>query len=80
MVTFGIVSSWALTHAGNHNPAIFPVPQCTEKRLTLFTEKRVKFFYLNFSTPGNFFTQINLTGSTCLKITFILISEQHKKS
>ena len=56
MVTFDIVSGWALTHVANHNPAIFPVPQCTEKRLTFFTEKLIKFFYLNFSAPGNFST------------------------
>ena len=80
MVTFGIVSGWALNHVANQNPAIFPVPQCTEKRLTFFTEKLIKFFYLNFSAPGNFSTQIILTCCTCLKITFILISEQPKTS
>ena len=53
MVTLGIVSGWALTHVANHNPAIFSVPPCTEKLSKFFTEKLVKFFYLNFSTPGN---------------------------
>ena len=46
MVTLGIVSGWALTNVANHNPAIFSVPPCTEKL--------IKFFYLNFSNPGNF--------------------------
>ena len=80
MVTFGIVSGWALTHVANHNAAFFSVLPCTEKRIRFLTEKLIKFFYFNISAPGNFSVQIILTCSTCLKITFILISEQTKMS
>ena len=59
MVTFGKVSGWALTHVAKQNPPIFSVPPCTEKL--------IKFFYLNFSTPGNFSTQIILTYCTLFK-------------
>ena len=59
MVTFGKVSAWALTDVAKQNPPIFSVPACTEKL--------IKFFYLNFSTPGNFSTQIILTYCTLFK-------------
>ena len=61
-----------LTQVANHNPTIFSKPPCTEKL--------IKFFYLNFSALGTFSAQIILTCCTCLKITFILISEQPKTS
>ena len=81
MVTFGKVSGWALAHVANHNPALFSVPPCSEKLIiNFFTEKLIKFVYLNFSTSGNFSAQIILTCCTCLKITFILISEKPKTS
>ena len=56
MVTFGIVSGWALSHVANHNPAFFfSVPPCTEKlMITFFTETLITFFYLNFFAPGTF--------------------------
>ena len=80
MVTFGILSGWARTHVANHNLAFFfTVPPCTEKLIIkFFTEKLITFLYLNVSAPGNFSVQIILTCSTCLKITFVLISEQPK--
>ena len=61
-------------------PSIFfTVPPCTEKLIIkFFTEKLITFLYLNVSAPGNFSVQIILTCSTCLKITFVLISEQPK--
>ena len=81
MVTFGIVSDSALTHVANQNQAFFYVPPFTEKFIIkFFTEKLIKFFYLNFSAQCNFSVQLILTFSTCLKITFILISEQPKTS
>ena len=92
MVTFGIVSGWALTHVANHNPAFFffSVLPCTEKlTIKFFTERLIKFFHLLFSAPGNFPVQIIFLSrcSTCLtfitfniKITFVLFSEQPKTS
>ena len=53
MVIFDIVSAWALTFIANDNPAIFSVAPCTERNIKFFTEKTIKFFYLNFLCPHN---------------------------
>ena len=57
-------------NVANHNPANLSV--------SLDTEKRNKFFCLNFSIPGNLQAHIILTCCTYLAITFTPISEQSK--
>ena len=51
MITFGIVSGWALTHVENHNPAFF---------LTLHALKKLpSSFILKFLSARQFFCPDN---------------------
>ena len=59
MVTFDIVSGWALTHVENHNPAFFLTLHALKNLSSSFSLKNVSSFILKFLSARQFFCPDN---------------------